>query len=515
MAALENILENIKLMPAGKKIAILAVMAISVAGMLLLFSWIQKADYQVLYSNLSEEDAGSIIQELNSKRIPYRVGPGGSVLVSSDKVYDLRLQLAAEGLPQGGGVGFEIFDNTSFTTSEFVQKLNFRRALEGELSRTIRALSGVQQGRVHLVMPDKSVFAFQDSKSETTAAVFITLQRGKKLSRREVEGIVYLVSSSVEDLVPGNITVIDNKGELLTKPSDDSMISLSGTQMEYRSNFEQKMMSKIVSILEPVIGKNKVKARVSAEFDFTRSERTEEIYDPDGVVVRSEQKSSEKTMSGLTGGGIPGVASNLPGGAAQRSSSSRGQSQRQDEMINYETSKTVTRIVESPVTLQRLTVAILIDGILSPRQGSAENAEQYIARSEEDIKYYEDIVRKTIGFTEDRGDEISVTVMPFEAVETGDDQEAQKDYMPIILTVLKYLAPLLVAMLFFLIVLRPLVRSLTSAIPTKTARVSTEGGAEIGEPLQPREIPMEKKVIDWAAKNPQEAAGLVKGWLEE
>ncbi|HDH05304.1 MAG TPA: flagellar M-ring protein FliF [Nitrospirae bacterium] len=515
MAALENILENIKLMPAGKKIAILAVMAISVAGMLLLFSWIQKADYQVLYSNLSQEDAGNIIQELNSKRIPYRVGPGGAVLVSSDKVYDLRLQLAAEGLPQGGGVGFEIFDNTSFTTSEFVQKLNFRRALEGELSRTIRALSGVQQSRVHLVMPDKSIFAFQDSKSETTAAVFITLQRGKKLSRREVEGIVYLVSSSVEDLVPGNITVINNKGELLTKPSDDSMISLSGTQMEYSHNFEQNMMSRIVSILEPVIGRNKVKARVSAEFDFTRSERTEEIYDPDGVVVRSEQKSSEKTMSGLTGGGIPGVASNLPGGAAQRSSSSRGQSQRQDEMINYETSKTVTRIVESPVTLQRLTVAILIDGILSSRQGSVENAEQYIARSEEDIKYYEDIVRKTIGFTEDRGDEISVTVMPFEAVETGDEQEAQKDYMPIILTVLKYLAPLLVAMLFFLIVMRPLVRSLTSAIPAKTAHAPTEGGAEIGEPLQPREIPMEKKVIDWAAKNPQEAAGLVKGWLEE
>ncbi|GBD96501.1 MAG TPA: flagellar M-ring protein FliF [Nitrospirae bacterium] len=515
MAALENILENIKVMPAGKKIAILAVMVISIAGLLLLFAWIQKADYQVLYSNLSEEDAGRIVQELSGKRIPYRIGPGGAVLVSSDRVYDLRLQLAAEGLPQGGGVGFEIFDNASFTTSEFVQKLNFRRALEGELSRTIRALAGVQQSRVHLVMPDKSVFAFQDSKSEATAAVFVTLQRGKKLSRREVEGIVHLVSSSVEDLVPGNITVIDNKGELLSKPSDDSMMSLSGTQMEYSHNFEQNMMSRIVSILEPVIGRNKVKARVSAEFDFTRSERTEEIYDPEGVVVRSEQKSSEKTISGLTGGGIPGAASNLPGGAAQRSSSSRGQSQRQDEMINYETSKTVTRTVESPVTLQRLTVAILIDGILQSRQGSAKDAEQYITRSEEDVKYYEDIVRKTIGFTEERGDEISVTVMPFEAVETGDDQEVQKDYMPVVFTVLKYLVPLLVAILFFLIVLRPLVKSITSPMPAKTARAPAEGRTEIGEPLQPKEIPMEKKVIDWAAKNPQEAAGLVKGWLEE
>ena len=208
MAALENVLENIKLMPAGKKIAILAVMVISIAGLLLLFAWIQKADYQVLYSNLSEEDAGRIVQELSDKRIPYRIGPGGAVLVSSDRVYDLRLQLAAEGLPQGGGVGFEIFDNASFTTSEFVQKLNFRRALEGELSRTIRALAGVQQSRVHLVMPDKSIFAFQDSKSEATAAVFVTLKPGGKLSRREVEGIVHLVSSSVEDLVPDRKSVV-------------------------------------------------------------------------------------------------------------------------------------------------------------------------------------------------------------------------------------------------------------------------------------------------------------------
>ena len=516
MAALDNIVENLKSIPTGKMIAMFLIVVVSFAGMLLLYSWVQKADYQVLYSNLSDDDTGRIVQELREKKVPYKLEPGGAVLVSGDKVYDLRLQLASEGLPQGGGVGFEIFDETSFTTSEFVQKLNFKRALEGELSRTIRSLSGVQQSRVHLVMPDKSIFALQNNKSETTAAVFVTLRKGRMLSRAEVEGIVHLVSSSVEDLSTESITVVDNKGTLLTKPSDDVM-GLSGTQMEYQHDFEQKMMSRIVSILEPVAGKGKIKARVSAEFDFTRTERTEEVYDPDGIVVRSEQKSTEKTTSGISGGGIPGTASNLPGGTAGRSGSSGGKSQKQDEMINYETSKTIKHIVEAPVTLERMTVAIVIDGILASQQDSVENAEQYAVRSEENIKYYEDIVRKTIGFSEDRGDEISVTVMPFERIETGEIGEAPIDYMSILVTVLKYLVPLVIALLFFFIVLRPIVSSLTAAAPGGRAGVTrvVKAAPEEVEALQPKEIPMEKQVIEWASQNPQKAAGLVKGWLEE
>jgi flagellar M-ring protein FliF len=515
MAAIENVFENIKSMSAGKMIAMFLIMALSIAGMLLVYYVVQKADYQVLYSNLSEEDTGMIIQELRSKKIPYKLEPGGAVLVAGDKVYDLRIQLAGQGLPQGAGVGFEIFDNTSFTTSEYVQKLNFRRALEGELSRTIRTLSAVQQSRVHLVMPDKSVFAFQESTPESSAAVFVTLQNGRKLSNREVEGIVHLVSSSVEDLSPDNITVVDNKGELLTKPSDESGMSLSGSQMEHQHNYEQNMMAKIVSILEPVVGKGKVQSKVSAEFDYTRSERTEEVYDPDGAVVRSEQKTTEKTSSGTPGGGIPGVSSNTPGAESSLGATSLGQSQKQDEMINYETSKTITHVVESPVTLERLTVAILIDGILPSQKGSIENADQYAVRTEESIKYYEDIVKKTIGFAEDRGDEISVTVMPFEKIEVGEIEEASTDYMAIVVVILKYLVPLVIAVLFLLIVLKPLIRTLTAPSPAATANIPLPTEAALEAPLQTREIPMEKRVIDWAANNPQQAAGLVKGWLEE
>src|SRR4030067_2668897 len=182
MAAVDNILQNLKQWPASKKTAALAALVISIAGVVLLLSWMQRVDYQVLYSNLSEEDTGKIVQELQQKKIPYKAGAGGAILVASDKVYAIRLQLAAQGLPQGGGVGFEIFDNTNFTTSEFVQKLNYRRALEGELSRTIRSLSGVQQCRVHLVAPEKSIFAFQQDKKEASAAVLLSLKQGRKLN---------------------------------------------------------------------------------------------------------------------------------------------------------------------------------------------------------------------------------------------------------------------------------------------------------------------------------------------
>lgn len=517
MAALENIIENLKAWPAKNIVGLFALVFVSVAGMILLLSWINKADHRVLYSNLSEDDAGRIIEELKNRKISYELGSSGTILVSADKLYDLRLELASEGLPQGGGVGFEIFDNTSFTTSEFVQKLNYRRALEGELSRTIRSISGVQQGRVHLVIPDKSMFAFQESKPETSAAVFVTLSKNRKLDDKEVEGIVHLVSSSVEDLSPESITVVDNKGNLLTRPTDDNMMSLSGTQMDYQENFEKNMMAKIVSILEPVVGRGKIRARVSAAFDFTRSERTEEIFDPDGVVVRSEQKSTEKTISGLLGGsGIPGAASNLPGGSSAQLSSSQGQSSKEDEMINYETSKTVTRVVDSPASLERLSVAIIIDGLLASQKGSVDNASQYQIRSEDDIKFYEDIVKKTIGFTEDRGDAITVSVMPFRDMEIEEIGNVEKNYMPLIMTVLKYLIPLVVAFVFFMLILRPLMKSLTKPpVKQTSAPVAAGTAGELTNEIQTKEIPLEKQVVNWANSNPKEAANLVKGWLEE
>jgi len=517
MAGTEDMMAKFNALPINKKAAIAAVIAISIAGMMLLLTWINKADYQVLFSNLSEGDAAGIVEELKSKHVDYRLQGTGVILVQSGDVYDLRLQLASAGLPQGGNIGFEIFDNASFTTSEFVQKLNFKRGLEGELSRTIRSLSGVQQCRVHLVMPEKTVFAFQEEKSQASAAVFISLNQGRRLSKGEVQGIVHLISSGVEGLSSENITVVDNKGVLLTNPSDDSVMGLSNNQMEYQRTFEKNLVDKITEILEPVAGHGKIQAKVSAVFDFTRSERTEEKYDPEGVVVRSEQKSTEKTTSGGGTGGVPGTASNLPGGAGAQASSSMGQSQKQDETINYETSKTITRVVESPISLERLTVAIIVDGLLDSQTASVENAEQYTKRTEDDIQYYKNIVKNTIGFTGDRGDEISVTVMPFTKSDAGVIEEAGTDVMQIVYTVLKYLAPVIVAILFFLFLVKPLI-NMISKMPSAAQSLAVAGraaSAELEGPLRPKEIPVEKRVVEWASQNPGEAAGVVKDWVEE
>ncbi len=520
-----NILGQFNSLPIGKKVTAMAVLVVSIAGMLLLFSWLQKADYQVLYSNLSEGDAGKIVQELRAKKIPYELGAGGTILVPIDSVYNLRLQLAAEGLPQGSGVGFEIFDKTSITTSEFIQKINYRRALEGELARTIQSLSEVLRCRVHLVIPKRTIYAWQENTPETSAAVLLSLTPGRTISNTQAEGIRLLVSSSVEGLNANSITVMDNRGNLLTKPADDNAISLSSGQMEHEQSFEKNISTKILAILEPLVGKGKVKAKVSASFDFTRSEKTEERFDPEGAVIKSEQKSTEKSTTGGTGG-IPGGAANLPGAGTQQRGPQR-ESQKSDEVINYETTKTITRVITSPTTLDRISVATIIDGITAAQQGTVKDPEKYTLRSDDSIKYYEDLVKKAIGFSSERGDEITVIVMPFEETLIEEIPEAQTNYTPIIITLIKYLVALAIAVLFLLFIAKPLIKSITSPAPLEIPQPGTqtppaqelegEGLPQIEgqELLQEEPGTNQNNLIEWANNNPQQAAGVVKNWLEE
>ena len=307
MADLNSLTDQIKIMPLQKKIALLGVAAVTIAAIFMLTTWIQKVDYQLLFSNLSQEDGGAIIQKLNEMRIPYRT-EGGGIMVPTDKVYELRLQLASQGLPQGGGVGFELFDKTSFTMTDFVQKLNYRRALQGELSRTIRSLAEIDQCRVHLAVPEKSLFMQKETKPK--ASVLVKLKSGRRLTQSQVQGIVHLVSSSVRGVDPNDVTLVNNSGEMLTSSVDESMAMTSG-QLDYQRNVEKDLETRVMGMLEPVVGKGKVRAKISATVDFTKIEKTEEKYDPDSQVVRSEQRNAEKSSSGGPAG-VPGVASNLP-----------------------------------------------------------------------------------------------------------------------------------------------------------------------------------------------------------
>lgn len=505
-----NVIDAVKAWPVRKKATGFAVIVASVALLILAFSWSQKEEYHVLFSNLSESDAGQIVQKLKDMKVPYRAEAGG-ILVPADRVYEARLQLASQGLPQGGGVGYELFDKTSFGTTEFVQKLNYKRALQGELARTVMAIGAVEQCRVHLALPEKSLFAREGEHERPTASVLVKLRQGKTLSSSQVDGIVHLVASSVEGLNSQEITVVDAKGNVLSKPSGD-VAGLSASQFDYQSNYSKDLEARIISILEPVVGKGKVRAKVSAVLDFSRSETTEEKFDPEGQVVRSEQKQNEKSTT-VGAGGVPGVASNLPGKTTVVATPSQGQSEKQNQTVNYEMTKITSRTVNAPGLVKKLTAAVLVDGTYTPQQGSKEM--KYSPRSEEDVRRYEELVRETMGFTESRGDQIKVVNMPFEVAREEEVLPPKTKIIEMAAPAARYVLPLLAVILLVVFVLRPLAQSLSvsgSNLPGGSVPIA-QTFAEIEKTGARKELPARAQVADWARKNPTDAANVIKSWM--
>jgi flagellar M-ring protein FliF len=509
MADIAVLREQIKAIPARKKTLFLAIFALVITSLILFFVWIQKADLQILYSNLSEEDTGLIIEKLRELKIPYKVS-AGAVMIPSDKIYDVRLQLAGQGLPQGGGIGFELFDKTSFTMTDFVQKLNYRRALQGELARTIRSLSEVEQCRVHLAVPERSLFIDEEQKPK--ASILVKLKQGRTLSQGQVQGIVHLVSSSVEGLNPKDVVIIDSGGEMLTSTVEESIGETTG-QREYQRVIEKDLENRIVSILEPVVGKGKVKSKVSAEIDFTRIEKTEEKFDPDSQVARSEQKTMEKTVNGNRGG-VPGVSSNLPKKPETPTASSQAQSEKKSETLNYEISKQTSHIISSTGDIKRQSAVVLVDGIYAAQKGSQEK--KYTPRTAEEMSQFEDMVKKAVGYKADRGDEIRVVNMPFDTTLQEEFSEPRREIIPSAMRLAKYLVPILALVLVFFFVVKPLMKVLTGSPLIQRSEMSLTKTLTEGEKtMEIAGKPNIDNLIEWTKKNPKEATSLIKGWIEE
>lgn len=508
MARIDNIQQWFNSMPLKKKVALLLVLLMATGSLFLFLSWSQRIDYQVLYSNLSDEDSGMIIQKLKEMRIPYRVTPGG-IMVPSDKVYSLRLELAAQGLPQGGGVGFEIFDKRDFTMTDFVQKLNYQRALQGELSRTIKSLPEVELCRVHLAIPEKGLFTKEEDRPK--ASVFLKLRSGRRLSQSQIQGIVHLVSSSVDGLSPEDVTVVDSRGELLTAPKKDSLLALTQSQVEFQKAIERELEDRVVTILEPVVGRGKVKAKVSAQIDFTKIEKTEERYDPDSQVVRSEQKLIEKS-SKTSPGGTPGVSSNIPGKTGVEFTTG-SYSEKKTETVNYEISKVMSHTVLPPGEIKRLSVVALVDGTYAQEEGSKDK--RYIPRTEEELKKFESMVKNAVGFVANRGDDVRVINMPFQEDSSQKEEvrEKEKEIIPIIMTGVRYAVPFVALVFLFLFIIRPIIKALLT--PQKPAvRELPRTVAELERQIEAQGI-SRPDIIEWARNNPQKAAQLIKGWIEE
>ncbi len=527
-----------------KKILLMAALAAGFAAIAVVWLWTQKPAFQVVYSNLSSEDASAIVGKLQEMNVPYEVAGGGSaILVPMEQVHDLRLQLAGQGLPQGGGVGFEIFDQTALGTTEFAQKLNFRRALQGELARTISQLDEVLKARVHLVVPEKSLFSEQ--QEEARAAVVLSLRPGRQLSQAQIQGIVHLVSGSVEGLKTGAVTIVDSKGQIRTKGGgDNTSFQMSHSQLEYQKNLEQEIQEKIETILSRVVGPNKAVVRVSSSLDFRQMEVTEERFDPDTQVARSEQRSQgQSTGSSQSPGatGIPGVASNTPPGAAAGAGGSRNDqnnSQTTNEVINYEISKTVSRVVEPFGKIKRLSVATLIDGTYeSITDDEGQTTRKYVPRTEEEMGKLEEIVKKTMGFSLERKDQLEVVNVPFEAgpeiEEVADLPESIADkinqWLPLIRQII---GPLLILMVVFFVT-KPILKMLLTVppqplpLPAGSAEGMSEAAmalqlerdkfeAEKQEKLDERAGKLSKEDVELLAQeNPLSATQIVKKWTDD
>ncbi|MBI5575974.1 MAG: flagellar M-ring protein FliF [Deltaproteobacteria bacterium] len=511
MANMPNVLDAVKAWPVRKKATAFAVSVASIALIFFAFTWSQKEEYHVLYTNLSESDAGQIAQKLKDLKVPYRVDAGG-ILVPENRVHEARLQLASQGLPQGGGVGFEIFDKTSLGTTEFVQKLNYKRALQGELARTIMSLGPVEQCRVHLAMPEKTLFAREGEHERPTASVLVKLRAGRTLSPTQVDGIIHLVASSVEGLNSREISVVDGKGNVLSRAGSE-VAGLTESQLDYQGSYAKELEARIAGILEPVVGKGKVRAKVAAVIDFTRSETTEEKFDPESQVVRSEQNHTEKSTT-VGASGVPGTSSNLPGKTASAGTPSQGQAEKQNHTVNYEITKITSRTVSAPGLVKKVTAAVLVDGTYVSQQGSKDM--KYVARSEEEIRRYEELVKEAIGFTETRGDQVKIVNMPFEVAREEEIPPVKTSYIAMAAPAARYALPVLAIVLLALFVLRPLAKSLTIPGPALPA---ARGGlpAPVGEAepgmAAPKELPAREQVINWAKKNPQDTANIIKGWM--
>jgi flagellar M-ring protein FliF len=408
-----------KLSPARRLMAgMVALVSILGFGALIMIS--NSIDYKPLFSNLNNEDAGEIVKKLKEQKVSYRIAADGkAILVPNDKVYDLRISLASEGLPQGGGVGFEIFDRKNFGVTEFVQKLNYQRALQGELARTIMKISGVEQARVHLAIPDKSLF--KDKEKPPTASVVLQMKSGRLVRESEVQGIVHLVASSVEGMDPEQVTVLDSRGKVLSRTaSPDGSGKMTGSMMETQRSFEKNIEDRLQSLLDKAVGSGKSVARVSSVLNFAQVEKVEERYDPNARVVRSEQRTEQKDAATAPTGGVPGVQSAM-GKAVPILPPAAGGSKR-DETLNYEINRSSSKTIEPVGTLTKLSVAILVDGKYeagaATKTGAPAKA-KYSPRTPDELQKIEALVKSSVGYNADRGDQLTVVNIPFQ--DTGED----------------------------------------------------------------------------------------------
>ncbi|HTP86133.1 MAG TPA: flagellar basal-body MS-ring/collar protein FliF [Bryobacteraceae bacterium] len=411
---MEQIKQLIASLSLKQRIVIGAAAAVVIAGIVAAAAWARARDFKPLYTNLGAEDAGAVVAKIHESGTEYRLAANGStVLVPSAKVDELRLQLAAAGIPKTGRIGYELFDKTNFGATDFTEQLNYHRALEGELERTMMALSEVEQARVHLTFPKESIFS--EERQPAKASVVLKLRIGAKLTPQNVSAICHLTASAVEGLLPENVSVLDMNGNLLNRPrapgSQDGP-DPSEAGLEYRQKIERDLLAKINATVEPLVGASAFRSGISVDCDFTSGDQSEETFDPARSVMVTSQRT-EDLSGGALSGGIPGSPSNLPRPTSRPGSGRTGTSRR-TENIAYQTSRVVRHIRIPQGGIKRLSASILVDYIVS-WQGAGAKARRIVTPPPaEKLKSIRDLVAAAIGLVPERGDQLVVEALPFD-----------------------------------------------------------------------------------------------------
>jgi flagellar M-ring protein FliF len=527
----------------GQKISIAAVAILTFAGLYGFSRWRYESDFRPLYTSMSAEDAAGVVQKLRETGVEYRLlENGGAVLVPSAKLAESRLTLAAAGLPKTGRIGFELFDKSTFGATDFVEHINYKRALEGELERSVMSLAEVEQARIHLTLPKESVFLEQQQPAK--ASVMLKLRPGAEVSQTNVLAITNLVASAVEGLGPEAVSVVDMNGNLLSRPrrsnpADGSQIT--SETLEVRQQIEHDLISKIHTTLEPLLGPDRFRAGASVECDLSSGEQQEETFDPTHSVMASSQKSEDVTERASAGAGIPGTASNLPRGNSNGASGggTTGTSRR-TENVTFQTSRVIRHTRTPQGVIKRMSLAVLLDQTVRWEGEGAAKHKVFEPPKPETIQSLKGLIAAATGLNTERGDQLIIESLPFESTVNAQPQAATPArpfpkgptgpaWLQFVTKYKDLAAPLAVAVSLLIFVVRLVIRKFTGggkSAPELTKELEGPEGPEEQARLlaaldralparaeDPAEMP--ERVRDMAKREPALAASVVRAWLRE
>ena len=523
-------LEGFTRLPRSRQVGLIVGAAAIIGIIVAVLLWSQQPNYSPLFTGLGTKEAGEVAQALDQEGIPYEVDSGaGRIDIPASQVHQTRIKLAAQGLPSGGYDGFEIMkQNEGFGVSQFMEQARYQRALEGELARSIMSMGSVEQARVHLAMPKDSVF-IRDRK-EPKASIVVHVGSGGNFGDEQVQAVTNLVASAIPALKADNVSVVNQSGELLSGRERDPEAAEDERQFNYVRRLERAYASRIENILQPVVGRDGVRAQVTAEVDFTETERTQELFNPDTAAVRSRQESRSTQQQGEAAG-IPGSLSNEPPGAATApeeinpgeggSNGENGQVLREDSTVNYELDRTITHSSTPAGSLKRLSVAVVVD---HERTTNEAGEEITVPRDEEEVQRIESLVRDAVGFDPGRGDSVNVVSASFAP---GDDPSKVPWYEQAwVWDIAKQVVGAALVIFLILGVLRPVLRNLAqppSHEPSEEEEDEAMAELERQKAQMQEELEREIQVADYetnlqtaktlARQDPKRVAQVVRSWI--